>query len=75
MKTKQELVLELIKKVLVDYNLTFNGDDFMGYKFKGEGSEFWNELLMNYYDNDDSEFLNSYWLKDNGVEFRGWNTK
>lgn len=73
MNIKQELVLGLINKAMVDYKLTFNGDDFMGYQFKGEGSKFWNELLMEYYSNDETEFLNSYWLKENEVEFGDWN--
>lgn len=73
MSKKEELVLALIKKVMNDYKYAFNGDDFMGYKFIGEGASFWNDLIYEFYANDESEFLNSYWLKENNVEFvEGW---
>jgi hypothetical protein len=65
------LTVEEVIKNGVNYGIEIMGDDFIGYKFVGENSEFWNSILLELHNNGKelAEILNSVWLKANNVPY------
>lgn len=59
------------------YGISIMGDDFIGYKFVGKNSEFWNSLLELLYDKGENiaDTLNSEWLKGNGIKYLEYNSE
>lgn len=55
---------------------TLMGDDMVGFKYIGEGGEFWNTLLQEL-ENEDYmlEELNMEWLKENDIPFSEYDNK
>jgi hypothetical protein len=65
----KNITAEDVVKHGVGYGTKLMGDDFIGYKFVGDKSEFWNGILMELHNNghDVASVLNSAWLKENDI--------
>lgn len=63
-------VLEIVKKG-VESGVKLMGDDFIGFKFIGEESDFWNGLLLKCYElgEDIGSVLNMEYLDKEGIEY------
>lgn len=52
------------------------GDDFIGYKFVGTKSEFWNGVLYFMHENgeDIGRYLNTTWLNENNITYLNYDS-
>lgn len=48
-------------------NVKLMGDDFIGYKFVGEKAQYWNELMLKIYNEDEDTTLTYSKLKLNDI--------
>lgn len=65
-----------IVKMAAKYNVELMGDDFIGYKFIGEDSDFWNEIINKLCNHDEiSNDINKSNLIENNISFSDFNSK
>jgi hypothetical protein len=66
--------ITIVKKA-IKYNVEIMGDDFIGYKFVGEDSDFWNNLLLQICDFEEIRgIMNSESLKKNNISFSDYDS-
>jgi len=71
MNIKELMVEDILEVATKTYGVEIMGDDFIGFKFIGESSVFWNSLLQEKHDQgfDVPSRLNSEWLNSNGIPY------
>jgi hypothetical protein len=73
--TNKEAVEEIVRTVSRS-GIKIMGDNYIGFKFIGAGSLFWNDLLLHLYDEgaDISDVMNEQWLSVNGIHYFAYDT-